>query len=261
MGLFSSHSCELVGMVHLLPLPGSAGWSGDMDAVEKAALRDAVCLIKGGCDALLVENMGDAPYLKGGVHPETVAAMSRIAREVVRLGIPTGIQILAGANVEALGVAVASGAMFIRAEGFAYGHVADEGWIEASAGPLLRERAKLRSEVQIWADVQKKHASHATTADLSLDELAHGHAFCGADALIATGSRTGARTREADLKELVAAGLPVVVGSGVDVEDAAVLAIHADALIVGSAIKEHGDWRMPVDLARVRALSEIVHSC
>ena len=25
-----------------------------------------------------------------------------------------------------------------RAEGFVFGHVADEGWIDASAGPLLR---------------------------------------------------------------------------------------------------------------------------
>ena len=27
---------------------------------------------------------------------------------------------------------------FIRAEGFVFGHVADEGWVEACAGPLLR---------------------------------------------------------------------------------------------------------------------------
>lgn len=260
MGLFSDRTCDLVGMVHLQPLPGSSGWAGDMDLIEQAALRDASLLVEGGCDALIVENMGDTPYLKGRVYPETVAAMSRIVTQVVGLGIPTGVQILAGANVEALGVAVASGAHFIRVEGFAYGHLADEGWIEACAGELLRERSRLRSETAVWADVQKKHASHAMTADLSLTELGHGHAFCGADVLIATGQRTGGRTRVEDVKSLREAGLPVVVGSGVDVADASELAKWADALIVGSALKEGGDWRRPVELERVRALSDTVRA-
>ena len=255
MGLFSKRTCDLVGMIHLKPLPGSSGWGGDMEWVQSAAMEDAVRLAEGGCDALIVENMGDSPYLKGRVHPETVAAMARVVTEVVKLGLPTGVQVLAGANAEALGVAVASGARFIRVEGFAYGHLADEGWIEACAGELLRDRARLRSEIAIWADVQKKHASHALTADLSLSELAHGHAFCGADVLIATGQRTGGRTRLEDVQSLGEAGLPVVVGSGVDLEDAPVLAKCADALIVGSALKERGDWRRPVELGRVRSLS------
>ena len=258
MGLFTDQKCDLVGMVHLKPLPGSPGWAQDMQSIESAALHDATLLREGGCQALIVENMGDAPYLNGRVHPETVAAMARIVAEVVKLGLPTGVQVLAGANAEALGVAVAAGAQFIRVEGFAYGHLADEGWIEACAGELLRSRARLQSEVAIWADLQKKHASHAITADLSLSELAHGHAFCGADVLIATGQRTGGRTRLQDVEALRDAGLPVVVGSGVDLEDAAVLGKRADALIVGSALKEQGNWRSPVELGRVRALSEIL---
>ena len=39
-------------------------------------------------------------------------------------GLPVGIQILAGANVEAMAVAHAAGLDFIRAEGYAYAHVA-----------------------------------------------------------------------------------------------------------------------------------------
>ena len=260
MGLFSGGSCDLVGMVHLKPLPGSPGWAGDMNAIESAALRDAAVLIEGGCDALIVENMGDAPYLRSRVLPETVAAMARVVGEVVKLGLPTGVQVLAGANVEALGVAVAAQAHFIRGEGFAYGHLADEGWIEACAGELLRDRARLQSAVAIWTDVQKKHASHAVTSDLSLSELGHGHAFCGADVLIATGQRTGSRTNLEDVLSLREAGLPVVVGSGVDAEDAAMLAKWADALIVGSALKEGGDWRQPVKLERVQSLSDTLKS-
>ena len=256
MGLFSVDGCALVGMVHLKALPGSPGWEGNLDVVERDALRDAAALLEGGCHALIVENMGDAPYLKGAVYPETLAAMTRIAREVVRLGLPTGLQLLAGANRQALAAAHAAGAHFIRVEGFAYAHVADEGWIEACAGPLLRARSSIGAELSIWADVQKKHSAHAVTADLSMEELAHGHAFCGADALIVTGSRTGAKTAPADVEAAQAAGLPVVVGSGVDLQDARDLAQTASALIVGSALKVDGHWRNPVDPERLRAISQ-----
>ena len=68
-------------------------------------------------------------------------------------------------------VAVAAGLSFVRLEGFAYGHVADDGWIEASAGPLLRARAALGAQVKVWADVKKKHSAHAATGDLSPGEV------------------------------------------------------------------------------------------
>ncbi len=251
--------CALVGMIHLKPLPGSPGWEGSMAAVLDAALLDAEALMLGGCDALLVENMGDVPYLKGSVAPETAASMAIATAAVVELGLPTGVQVLAGANRQALGVAVAAGAQFIRAEAFAYGHVADEGWLEASAGELLRARKALGAPVSVWADVQKKHAAHAATSDLSLAALAQGHAFCGADALVITGAATGSRTDPDDLQAARSAGLPIVVGSGVDDVDAGELVRFADALIVGSWLKEGSDWRRPVDIERVRRVALAMH--
>jgi membrane complex biogenesis BtpA family protein len=161
---------------------------------------------------------------------------------------------LAAANLEALGVAVATGAAFIRVEGFAWAHVADEGWIDASAGALLRARKALGSSVAIVADVQKKHASHAVTADLSLADLAVGTAFCGADAVVVTGASTGRPTSVADVEAARAAGLPVWVGSGVTTRDADQLAQRAQALIVGTSLKANADWREPVDVSRVRAI-------
>ena len=231
-----------------------------MATITAAALRDAEVLLREGCDALLVENMGDVPYLRGTVPPETVAAFATIAARVVALGAPTGVQVLAAANREALGVSVAVGASFIRAEGFAYAAVADEGWIDACAGPLLRVRRALDADVAVWADVQKKHGAHAVTADLSLSELAQGAAFCGADALVVTGVATGSSTRRDDVDAVRAAGLPVVVGSGVTPADAGPLARRADALIVGSWLKEQGDWRRSVDADRVRAVCAAMRS-
>lgn len=245
-------------MVHLAPLPGAPAWRAESSVqdVLDAASRDAERLLAGGCDALLVENMGDAPWLKGSVDPWTIAAMTRATERVVALGVPTGVQVLAGANREALGIAAVTGADFIRVEGFAYAHVADEGWIDACAGPLLRDRASLGAlghRIAVWTDVQKKHSAHAVTGDLSLAELAHGTAFAGADVLIATGSTTGAATDPADLTAMQSAGVPVAVGSGVTADNVDRVGF-ADAVIVGSWLKEDGDWRRPVDVQRVRAL-------
>ena len=243
-------------MVHLLPLPGSPQWAGNMDAVLDRARRDAEALATGGCDLLLVENMGDVPYLRGQVAPETVAAMSRAAAVVTEFGLPTGVQVLAAANREALGVAVAAGAHFIRAEGFAYAHVADEGWIDASAGPLLRARRALGASIEVWADIQKKHSAHATTADLTLADWAHGAVFCGADAVVVTGNATGMPTALSDVEAAATAGCPVVVGSGVDPTNVAGVGRVADAVIVGSWLKKDGGWRNAVDVDRVRRLRE-----
>lgn len=250
--------CALVGMVHLLPLPGSPGWGGSIQEVIERALTDADALAAGGVDAIIVENMGDVPYLKGSVYPETVAAMARVTAAVAALGVPTGVQILAAANREALGVAVAAGASFVRVEGFAYAHVADEGWIDACAGELMRARSALGAPVAIWADVRKKHASHAVTADVSLGELARGTAFCGADALVVTGMSTGLPTARADVVEAKAAGKKVLVGSGVTEVDAHELSEVADGLIVGSSLKADGQWWGPVDVERVRRIRALM---
>lgn len=51
-----------------------------------------------------------------------------------------------------------SGLDFIRAEGFVFSHVADEGLLNACAGDLLRYRKQIGADgVQIFTDIKKKH--------------------------------------------------------------------------------------------------------
>lgn len=229
-----------------------------MTKLVQAALQDAKSLINGGCDAIIVENMGDLPYVKGQVAAETFAAMTIVVEKIVQMGIPTGIQVLAAANEQAISMAYVTGAEFIRVEGFAYAHIADEGWIDACAGELLRKRSQLQSKVSIWADIKKKHSSHSVTTDLSLLDIAQGHRFCGADAVVITGKETGRATSLKDVEEAKKCGLPVIVGSGVTATNAKHLTQHADGLIVGSWLKIDGNWRNPVDESRVKKLSAIL---
>lgn len=231
-----------------------------MNEVMDSALQDVEHLKEGGCDAIIIENMGDVPYVKSEIAYETFGAMTMITASIVKMGLPTGIQVLAAANFQAMAMAFITGAHFIRVEGFAYAHIADEGWIDACAGPLLRQRKDLGAQVLIWADIQKKHAAHTITQDIGMEGWAKGAAFCGADALIITGHSTGVPTDIKDVQKAKSAGLPLVIGSGVCPEDASILAKEANALIVGSWLKKEGNWRNQVDPSRVKIVSDIVKS-
>jgi hypothetical protein len=128
--------------------------------------------------------------------------------------------------------------------------------MEADAGPLLRYRRSIDADhIAILADIRKKHSSHAITADLSIADWAHGAEFMGADGVIVTGAATGAVT---DLQETAdaanACGLPVLVGSGVTDQTVRATLDIAHGAIVGSSLKEGGQWRNKVDRQRVTSL-------
>ncbi len=255
--------CSVIGVVHVLPLPGSDGWSGSIDQVLDAALKDAYVYKSQGVDALILENMHDAPYLVGKVEPETTAAMTMIAHAVkVEMELPLGIQLLAGANLEALAVALAAGADFIRVEGFVFAHVGDEGIHESCAAQLIRRRANLKAQqVKIFADIKKKHSAHAITGDVSLSETVHAAEFFKADGVVVTGVATGKPTDANDVRIARESGsIRVLVGSGVTAKNVGQYIPYSDALIVGSACKFEDDWRNHVDPERVKNLMNSVVS-
>jgi membrane complex biogenesis BtpA family protein len=247
----------LVGMLHLGALPGTPSASHSVEMLIEQVLTEARIYQDAGFTALAIENMHDRPYLKGGVGPEITAAMTAIAREVKReTGLVLGIQVLAAANREALAVAHASGADFVRVEGFVYAHVADEGVIESCAGELLRYRRAIGAGgVLIFADIKKKHSAHAITADVSIVETAKTAEFFLADGVIVTGASTGEPASPDEVRDVVgAARVPVLVGSGITPENLSRFS-SAHGFIVGSSVKQGGVWCNPLDREAVRAVA------
>jgi membrane complex biogenesis BtpA family protein len=245
----------LVGMIHVPALPGTPRHGLAMDAIMTRVVAEAEIYAAAGVDAVMLENMHDLPYLRGEVGSEITAAMAVLAERVNAIVPgPVGVQVLAAANREAVAVALAAGLSFVRVEGFVFGHLADEGWLDACAGGLLRYRRRLGAEqVRILADVKKKHAAHAATADLSLAETARAAVFAGADAVVITGTVTGEAADPAELAAVrQSCEAPVVVGSGVTLENLPGY-LAADALVVGSHFKRDGLWSGPLDRGRVEA--------
>jgi membrane complex biogenesis BtpA family protein len=251
----------VIAMIHVGALPGTPASTQSVSQLVALARQEAAIYRDLGVDGIGIENMHDVPYLRGGVGAEIVAAMTLIGAAVKdESRLPVGIQILAGANIEAMAVAHAANLDFIRAEGYSFAHVADEGWIESSAARLLRYRKMIGAErVQVWADVKKKHSSHAITADISLGEACETVEFMRGSVVIVTGSATGKAPKIDDVKEAKAGcHLPVILGSGIDAENIAEFYPHADGFIIGTYFKREGNWQDTVDARRVEKLIDSV---
>ena len=246
----------IIGMVHLKALPGSPGFAGDMDAVESSALADASTLLAGGVNAILVENFGDVPFHKT-VDAVTIAAMTRIIRAIVEMSnVPVGVNVLRNDANAALSIASVTGASFIRINIHIGAMLTDQGLIEGKAAETLRLQENLNSNIAILADVGVKHAT-PFDSNWTLEQEAKDAWFRGlADALIISGSGTGAPAKSTDLERIRQAvpDAPLIVGSGVRHDTYSEFKL-ASAWIVGTAFKRDGIIENEVELMRVLELS------
>ena len=247
----------LIGMLHLQPLAGSVGYArkGTKPIID-AALRDLYALESGGVDAVFIENLGDAPYAKTAP-VETVAMMTAIVHTLIeRAHIPVGVNVLRNDGLAAMAIAAATGAAFVRVNVFCGVAFTDQGMIEGQARNLHWLQRDLGTETLILADVHVKHAAHLTT----LEEAALDASRNRPNALIVSGIGTGRRTAPEDLQSVKqTASLPVVIGSGVRIDNVATYR-EADGFIVGTILKEEGRVGAPVDVERVKAMVDAVAS-
>lgn len=252
----------LVGMVHLPALPGAPAWDGSMARVLERAAADAEALAAAGFDGLVVENYSDSPFFRGPVPPETVAALTAAVGAVRSVTtLPVGVNVLRNDAAAALAIAVATGARFIRVNVHTGSMWTDQGLVEGRAAETMRARAALGADVSLFADVHVKHATPPAGARIEESAADAWHRGC-ADALIVSGTGTGAETRLADVEAVRSGvpGAPILVGSGTTVHNVREVLAAADGAIVGSALMKDGTAGAGVDPARARALVDAARS-
>jgi membrane complex biogenesis BtpA family protein len=250
----------IIGMVHLKPMPGFPGSSGDMSGIIKHAVDDALTLQKGGVDGLIVENIFNRPRQKT-VGPETVVPMTLAMKEIVEaVDIPVGIKVLFNDVKAELAIVNCTGAHFVRVSVYTDAVVAMAGIIEGCAYEAITYRRMLGAEhIKILADVHIKHA--APLAPRPVEHSAFDAATSGmADGLVVTGQRTGLAT---NLDDVIAVKRTVpdkllLVGSGTNIDNVTEILQHADGAIVGTYFKVDGVIENPVDENRVRRFMERV---
>ncbi|MBT5532823.1 BtpA/SgcQ family protein, partial [Candidatus Poribacteria bacterium] len=222
------------------------------------ARRDANALADAGANGIIVENFGDVPFFPAAVPAVTVAAitaLTRAVRDEIRAAVPVGVNVLRNDANAALAVATVAGAEFIRVNVHAGAMVTDQGIIQGRAAETLRERTRLGASTLIFADVAVKHAA-PLGSDVPIAELAEEAFERGlADAIIVTGAGTGKQTSRDDLTRVRDAlpDAPLLVGSGVTVDDVRDVVRIADGVIVGTALKRDAAVTNPVDEERARA--------
>jgi len=257
--LFTTGHKTLIGVIHLLPLPGSPRWKGDLENLIQFAVNDAHSYQQGGADAVFVENFGDVPFTKSSVAPETIAAMTAAGRAIrAAVKLPIGFNVLRNDARAALALCAACGGNFIRVNIHTGAMLTDQGLIEGDAYETLRYRERLCPDVEIFADVHVKHAVPLGNWPLDIaarDTLERGLA----DALIVSGTGTGEAADVSDL-ETVRRACPsakILLGSGVTAENVGSYA-QADGFIVGSSLKSEGKLANPVDPNRVAKLAKAI---
>lgn len=248
----------IIGVVHLLPLPTSPRWGGNLKTVIDRAEQEATALASGGVNGIIVENFFDAPFAKDKVDPAVVSAMTLIVQRIMNLvTLPIGINVLRNDAHSALAIAACTGAQFIRVNVLNGVMATDQGIIEGHAHEILRYRRELGSDVKILADVLVKHgrplgSPNLTTAVQETIERAL------ADGVILSGWSTGNPPSLEDLELAWAAarGTPVFIGSGASWENVGTLIQAADGVIVSSSLKRHGQIHQPIDPSRVSQFVE-----
>jgi uncharacterized protein len=248
----------VIGVVHLLPLPASARWGGNLQAVIERAEQEATALASGGVHGIIVENFFDAPFTKDQVDPAVVSAMSLIVQRLRNLvTLPMGLNVLRNDARSALAIATCTEVEFIRVNVLTGVMATDQGLIEGKAHEILRYRRELGSSVKIWADVLVKHARPLGTPNLTVavqDTIERGLA----DAIILSGWATGSPTSREDLELAKAAApdTPLFIGSGATVDNIADLMQVADGVIVSSSLKRNGLRDQTIDPVRVSQFVE-----
>ncbi len=248
----------LIGCIHLLALPGAPGYQGSMKKVIETAVREAEIFYKYGIDGLIIENFRDHPFYPDALPPSTIAAMTAVTCEVVKVfSGPVGVNALRNDAKSALSISAASEAQFIRVNVHIGAAVTDQGIIEGKAHETLRLRKNLDERILILADVAVKHASYLGNRTIS-DETNDLSTRGMADAIIVTGAHTGGEANAGELALIKkCTNLPVLLGSGITLENIEKFYNLADGFIVGSYFKKNGTANNLVEENRVKKFLEI----
>ncbi|MEW5821877.1 MAG: BtpA/SgcQ family protein [Cyanobacteriota bacterium] len=259
--LFGSKK-PIIGVVHLLPLPSSANFSGNFHQVVTKAEQEAAAIASAGLNGIIIENYFDIPFVKDNVDPAVVASMSLITKRIMHLTDKAiGINVLRNDARSALAIAFCTGAKFIRVNILTGAMITDSGIIEAAAPTLLPYREFLKAnDIKIFADVMVKHAYPMGTP-YPIEEMAKETIHRGlADVLIVSGIATGSTADIKDVEKVKNAlpDVPVLIGSGLNHNNAKDFLSIADGAIVATSIKREKGINSSIDVTKAEKLLESI---
>lgn len=240
----------IIGMVHLLPLPGGPLARTPLAEAIAQAVEDARALQAGGVDAVLVQNRGDRAFAGDRAAPDAIAAMGAVVYEVAQaVELPVGVHVLRNDTIASIAVAHVAGGRFVRAAVLTGTSPSAQGELTGAPFETLRYRAAIGAEeVLLLADVASMH--NVRPVEAAAEAAREAVYFGAADGVIVSDpdeERAVALQRAA-----ASAQAPVLVGGHATAENVGRLLEHADGAIVGEAFERRAR-AAGVDVERVRA--------
>ena len=119
----------------------------------------------------------------------------------------------------------------------------------------------MAEDIRFFADVVKKHSKVFPGIDLEIYKIyIMWSDFYLADAVIVTRRMTGEppSTEDVRLVKEIVGDMPLLVGSGLNLDNAEKLLGYAEGAMVGTYFKIRGMAQNPVDPGRVRKLMSVV---
>lgn len=254
---------QIIAMIHTGANPGTPNYKASVKEIISKAVEEAKVYEQAGIEVVMIENMHDVPYLNRNVGHEVSTLMCIIGYEIKKqTSLKCGIQILAGANKQAMAAVHSAGLDFIRAEGYVFSHIADEGLMNSDAGELKRYQKQIGAEdILIFTDIKKKHSAHIITSDINILETARAANFFLTDGVIITGTSTGIEANVYDARVIKSnTEIPVLIGSGITTKNIESFNNYADAFIIGSYFKEGGYWANELDNKRIEEFMKVFYS-
>ena len=247
---------KIYGVIHLKGLPGSTSNIFSIDKIVKLAQDDIDTLTAGGIDGLIIENFGDAPFVKDNLSKRSLVSFATVVSNLdIDKKLDVGINVLRNDGISALSIAEATDADFVRINVLNNIMYTDQGIIEGKSYDISQFRNTLSKEIKVFADVFVKHATPPYGAKIEnhTKELLE---RAGADVVIVSGDGTGEETNIEDLqriRDIVPLG-KLAIGSGLNEVNIKKYVGISDIGIIGTDFKLDGILNNPVDLNRVKNL-------
>lgn len=252
----------VIGVVHLLPLPGTPNYGGEPVPVIDRAVQEAQILYQGGVNGIIIENFNDDPFSKDEITKEQLCLMASIITLVRKeVNLPLGVNVHFNDWKAEIALAYACRTQFVRIEVYVDTVITTSGMVEPCCADVTRYRKFLNisESLQIWADIHPKYSKNISP--YTLTESARMAQDALADTIIVTGLTTGIETPLDDIREVKnSVSLPVYAGSGTHAENVIDTLDIADGVIVGSAFKIDGDVRKTVSLVKVKEFMNAINS-
>ncbi|MBT7902748.1 membrane biogenesis protein [Candidatus Woesearchaeota archaeon] len=215
---------SIIGMLHL------AG-----ERPVQRAMEEAIIYLEEGVDAVIVEN-----YISHNLFhvKKTLEELQK-----ANTGLVVGVNVLPNEYYYAFQYATQYGAQFIQLDHVA-GTYDRRGTFQLQ--DYLQEK-QAHPEIVVLGGVWPKYYTPIEGSDLEQD-LAEGAER--AEAIVVTGEGTGIETdieKIRNFRRMLGPHKPLIVGAGLNPENAYEQLMIGDGAIVGSCFKPHGNERAPID--------------